>query len=330
MVSAFLGRKLEVLIDAARWGNEQPLRAIVVGTIQGDRHEGGILILSLILEHHRSARLQPRCRSPHPRVRRRRHALEARCAGRVVRPLAEHQEAFPGTVPDPRPAGLRWGPQHSQLSGTRAAAWADPRARADRPGGRATASRVRSMDQGPQALLGLVTAPSIQPRPALLQELGAGKPVAPWCDRPRRRREIKKRRRLREETPPRHERAACDGPRAREDVSVLRGGLDRRLGSAVDHRAALGGCLGARGALRRRSGAGHGLARSLGARGDLRRGLGARQGLGRRTGPRHNHGQGPRQLRAKTVIQTGHRDVLYMLMRLSVDVSIESMSRTIP
>jgi methanogenic corrinoid protein MtbC1 len=51
MVSTFLGRKLEVLIDAARRANERPGRTIVVGTIQGDRHVGGILMLSLILEH---------------------------------------------------------------------------------------------------------------------------------------------------------------------------------------------------------------------------------------------------------------------------------------
>ena len=53
IISEFLGRKLEVLIDDARRRNDRPSRSIVVGTVQGDRHEGGVLMLSLILEEER-------------------------------------------------------------------------------------------------------------------------------------------------------------------------------------------------------------------------------------------------------------------------------------
>src|SRR4051794_18192227 len=50
IVSDFLGRKLEVLIEEARLANREPARTILVGTVEGDRHEGGILMLNLFLE----------------------------------------------------------------------------------------------------------------------------------------------------------------------------------------------------------------------------------------------------------------------------------------
>ena len=50
IISEFLTRKLEIMIDAARLSNTQPSRTIIVGTVLGDRHPGGILMLSLVLE----------------------------------------------------------------------------------------------------------------------------------------------------------------------------------------------------------------------------------------------------------------------------------------
>jgi methanogenic corrinoid protein MtbC1 len=50
IASEFLGRKIRVLIDAAARADVCPMRTIVIGTVQGDRHEGGILMLSLLLE----------------------------------------------------------------------------------------------------------------------------------------------------------------------------------------------------------------------------------------------------------------------------------------
>ena len=49
-VSGFLRRKLGTLIDAARSTNVRPARTIVIGTVEGDRHEGGTLLLHLLLE----------------------------------------------------------------------------------------------------------------------------------------------------------------------------------------------------------------------------------------------------------------------------------------
>lgn len=48
--SGFVRRKLEVLIEAAVRANAEPSRRIVAGTVQGDRHSGGALILHLVLE----------------------------------------------------------------------------------------------------------------------------------------------------------------------------------------------------------------------------------------------------------------------------------------
>jgi MerR family transcriptional regulator, light-induced transcriptional regulator len=50
VVSEFLQRKLAVLIDAARQSNAHPSRTLMTGTVQGDRHVGGVLMLSLLME----------------------------------------------------------------------------------------------------------------------------------------------------------------------------------------------------------------------------------------------------------------------------------------
>lgn len=49
-VSRFLRGKLEVLIEEARQANPHPSHTILAGTVQGDRHSGGVLILHLLLE----------------------------------------------------------------------------------------------------------------------------------------------------------------------------------------------------------------------------------------------------------------------------------------
>lgn len=46
----FLRRKLGELIASARHSNPHPVRSVLVGTVQGDRHEGGVLMVSLLLE----------------------------------------------------------------------------------------------------------------------------------------------------------------------------------------------------------------------------------------------------------------------------------------
>ncbi len=48
-VAALFGR-LGRLLDQARRANLRPLRTVLVGAIQGDRHEGGVLMVSLALE----------------------------------------------------------------------------------------------------------------------------------------------------------------------------------------------------------------------------------------------------------------------------------------
>jgi DNA-binding transcriptional MerR regulator/methanogenic corrinoid protein MtbC1 len=49
-VSGFLHHKLHVLIEAAGRENPRPSRTVLVGAVQGDRHEGGVLIAHLLLE----------------------------------------------------------------------------------------------------------------------------------------------------------------------------------------------------------------------------------------------------------------------------------------
>jgi methanogenic corrinoid protein MtbC1 len=46
----FLRGKLHALTDEARRANLRPARRAVIGTVQGERHEGGVLILGLLLE----------------------------------------------------------------------------------------------------------------------------------------------------------------------------------------------------------------------------------------------------------------------------------------
>ena len=46
----FLRSKLYQLLDEARKANECPRRTAIVGTVQGDRHEGGVLMLGVLLE----------------------------------------------------------------------------------------------------------------------------------------------------------------------------------------------------------------------------------------------------------------------------------------
>jgi len=50
LISVFLRRKLHILIEAATRTNRQPSRSVIVGTVQGDRHEGGVLAFSLAME----------------------------------------------------------------------------------------------------------------------------------------------------------------------------------------------------------------------------------------------------------------------------------------
>lgn len=49
-VSVYLRAKLDVMIDLARRTNAEAARTLIIGTVQGDRHEGGVLIASLFLE----------------------------------------------------------------------------------------------------------------------------------------------------------------------------------------------------------------------------------------------------------------------------------------
>lgn len=48
--SSFLRRKIQILLDRAQRANDRPGRAAILGTVQGERHEGGVLILGLMLE----------------------------------------------------------------------------------------------------------------------------------------------------------------------------------------------------------------------------------------------------------------------------------------
>jgi len=47
---ACLFARLRRLLDRARRENREPSRSVLVGTVQGDRHEGGVLMVSLALE----------------------------------------------------------------------------------------------------------------------------------------------------------------------------------------------------------------------------------------------------------------------------------------
>ncbi len=50
LISVFLRRKLHTLIEAASRTNRQPSRSVIIGTVQGDRHEGGVLAFALAME----------------------------------------------------------------------------------------------------------------------------------------------------------------------------------------------------------------------------------------------------------------------------------------
>lgn len=50
LITVFLRRKLSDLIEAARRSNSNPARSLVAGTVQGDRHEGGVLIFHHAME----------------------------------------------------------------------------------------------------------------------------------------------------------------------------------------------------------------------------------------------------------------------------------------
>ena len=49
-VSVFLRRRLAMMIESAREANTHPTRRLLLGTVQGERHEGGILFAHLLLE----------------------------------------------------------------------------------------------------------------------------------------------------------------------------------------------------------------------------------------------------------------------------------------
>jgi DNA-binding transcriptional MerR regulator len=50
LITLYMRWKLTGLIEAVSRRNRQPTRSVLAGTVQGDRHEGGVMILSLLLE----------------------------------------------------------------------------------------------------------------------------------------------------------------------------------------------------------------------------------------------------------------------------------------
>jgi len=50
LITVFLRQKLGALIAAARQANTQPAHSVIAGTVQGDRHEGGVLIFNIVME----------------------------------------------------------------------------------------------------------------------------------------------------------------------------------------------------------------------------------------------------------------------------------------
>jgi methanogenic corrinoid protein MtbC1 len=50
LVSVYLRKKLSGMIDAATRANSQPVRSVITGTVQGDRHEGGAMAFNLAME----------------------------------------------------------------------------------------------------------------------------------------------------------------------------------------------------------------------------------------------------------------------------------------
>lgn len=49
-VTVFIRRKLDAMIEAARGSHLQTGRTILIGTVQGERHDGGALIVNVLLE----------------------------------------------------------------------------------------------------------------------------------------------------------------------------------------------------------------------------------------------------------------------------------------
>ena len=49
-VSGFMRLRLDTMIESARKANVRPVRTVLLGTVQGDRHEGGVMIANLLLE----------------------------------------------------------------------------------------------------------------------------------------------------------------------------------------------------------------------------------------------------------------------------------------
>jgi len=50
LITVFLRQKLVALIAAARQANTHPVHSVIIGTVQGDRHEGGVLIFNMVME----------------------------------------------------------------------------------------------------------------------------------------------------------------------------------------------------------------------------------------------------------------------------------------
>ncbi len=50
LITIFLRTKLTELIEVARLRNTRPVHSVIVGTVQGDRHEGGVLMFSHAME----------------------------------------------------------------------------------------------------------------------------------------------------------------------------------------------------------------------------------------------------------------------------------------
>ena len=48
--TGYLRRKLDAMIDLARKENTQPGTSVIVGAVQGERHEGGLLVINFLLE----------------------------------------------------------------------------------------------------------------------------------------------------------------------------------------------------------------------------------------------------------------------------------------
>ena len=50
LITVFMRQKLISLIEVARQANTHPVHSVIAGTVQGDRHEGGVLMFNLVME----------------------------------------------------------------------------------------------------------------------------------------------------------------------------------------------------------------------------------------------------------------------------------------